>query len=90
MPLTTDDYFILRIENDGYLVPEESREKIFEPLFRLRTVNKQQGSGIGLALARSLAELHKGILKMDEAITDRNVFILQLPVHHMHNNKGNH
>jgi signal transduction histidine kinase/ligand-binding sensor domain-containing protein len=90
MPLTNEDYFILRVENDGYLVPDDSREKIFEPLFRLRTVNKQQGSGIGLALARSLAELHKGILKMDEAITDRNVFILQLPVHHMHNNKGNH
>lgn len=77
----SEDFFELRIENDGYLVPNESKEIIFEPLVRLKT-GKQAGSGIGLALARSLAELHKGTLQMDREITDKNVFILHLPVHH--------
>jgi signal transduction histidine kinase len=83
------DYFVLKIENDGYLVPGDSKEKIFEPLFRLKTVSKLQGSGIGLALARSLAELHKGSLEMDKEINDKNVFILHLPVHHLHSRNGN-
>jgi signal transduction histidine kinase len=85
MPQNGRDHFILKIENDGYLVPGDSKEKIFEPLFRLKTVSKLQGSGIGLALARSLAELHQGTLKMDKEITDKNVFILELPVHHIFN-----
>ena len=85
MPQNGEDYFVLTIENDGYLVPSDSKEKIFEPLFRLKTVSKLQGSGIGLALARSLAELHQGSLKMDKEISDKNVFILELPVHHIIN-----
>lgn len=39
------------------------------------------GTGIGLALARSLAELHGGTLSMD-ATTDENLFRLVLPVKH--------
>jgi ligand-binding sensor domain-containing protein/signal transduction histidine kinase len=78
----SEDFFVLRVENDGYLVPNESKEIIFEPLVRLKTGGKQAGSGIGLALARSLAELHKGTLTMDTNITDKNIFVLHLPVHH--------
>ncbi|MES2648986.1 MAG: two-component regulator propeller domain-containing protein [Bacteroidota bacterium] len=83
MPNRGEDFFVLQIENDGYLVPNDSKEKIFEPLFRLKTAGKQQGSGIGLALARSLTELHRGILKMDMEVSDKNVFFLQLPVQHI-------
>lgn len=79
---SSQDFFVLRIENDGFVVPVESREKIFEPLVRLKTKGRQAGSGIGLALARSLAQLHKGHLQMDLETTDKNVFVLQLPIQH--------
>ena len=77
----TGKNFIIEIENDGYIIPEELKEKVFEPFFRIEKTKHQMGSGIGLALSRSLAELHKGELYMKKEETRMNVFILSLPVH---------
>ena len=57
------------------------REKIFETFFRIRETNKESGTGIGLALARSLVDLHKGILVLTHPEEAMNVFHLTLPVH---------
>ena len=82
MPFKTgDNYFTIEIKNDGYLIPYEMKDKIFEPFFRLKVTEKQKGTGIGLALSRSLTELHKGILELKEPDHNMNVFLLQLPVH---------
>ena len=55
-------------------------EKIFEPFYRLKETEKQKGTGIGLALSRSLAQLHKGTIVLKEAENDMNVFCLTLPL----------
>jgi ligand-binding sensor domain-containing protein/signal transduction histidine kinase len=78
---SADDRFIIEFKNDGYLIPAEMSEKIFEPFFRLRQNDKQKGTGIGLALARSLAQLHKGNLTLSTQQTNYNVFVLSLPMH---------
>jgi len=61
--------FSIEISNDGYIIPVEMKERIFEPFYRLKETIKQKGTGIGLALARSLAELHKGSLVMKDPRT---------------------
>lgn len=68
----------LIIMNDGNLIPEELREKIFEPFYRINEAGKQKGTGIGLALSRSLAELHNGTIKCTST-NGMNTFILSLP-----------
>lgn len=78
---STDECFIIEFRNDGLLIPAEMSEKIFEPFFRLKQNEKQKGTGIGLALARSLTQLHKGSLKWKEPENNFNVFILSLPMH---------
>jgi signal transduction histidine kinase len=72
--------FRISVKNDGYLIPVEMKEKIFETFFRLKETEKQIGTGIGLAISRSLAELHKGTLKLEEPDGNLNVFVLRLPV----------
>ena len=78
MPRKKDSCLLFEISNDGFLVPDAMREKIFEPFYRLKETMKQKGTGIGLSLARSLVELHKGQLFM-QAQEAKNLFILRLP-----------
>lgn len=72
---------IVIISNNGNIVPLEMREDIFRPFIQCRDdASRQiQGTGIGLALARSLAELHGGTLKMDDSMESNN-FILTIPL----------
>ncbi|BAV05415.1 Signal transduction histidine kinase [Filimonas lacunae] len=76
-----DVFFTIHFQNDGFTIPEEMREKIFEPFFRIKETAGQQGSGIGLPLSRSLAQLHGGSIVVNTTASGGNVFSLQLPLH---------
>ena len=81
--LTSNDQNVVVIcENDGPVIPQELREKIFTPFFRAESAvnTATPGSGIGLALAHTLAELHNGTLSMDDSM-QLNIFRLILPIH---------
>jgi signal transduction histidine kinase/ligand-binding sensor domain-containing protein/DNA-binding response OmpR family regulator len=75
-----DERCIVRISNDGEIIPQEQSERIFAPFYQLKqNKNKESSSGIGLSLARSLAELHHGNLFL-EYNSETNVFVFQLPL----------
>jgi DNA-binding response OmpR family regulator len=81
LPFGSEDEMLhMEFKNDGYLIPYEFRQKIFEPFFRIKETEKQMGTGIGLALSRSLAELHKGVLELKMQEGELNVFRLSLPI----------
>ena len=75
-----DDNFTIEFRNDGYNIPAEMKEKIFEPFYRINETKNKTGSGIGLALSRSLTELHHGRLFLKEPDNEMNIFVLTLPV----------
>lgn len=68
------------VKNDGNLIPKNLKNKIFEPFFRILGSETQTGTGIGLSLAHSLTELHKGTLKLHFSDNTKNTFVLQLPL----------
>lgn len=78
---SNDQVFSIELRNDGHLIPYELKEKIFEPFYRLKETEKQPGTGIGLPLSRSLAELHKGVLELQQPENGLNVFQLSIPIH---------
>lgn len=78
--LTDIASFSIEFKNDGFLVPQENAEKIFEPFYRMKETEKQTGTGIGLALARSLTQLHNGTLRLVESNDGLNHFLLTLPL----------
>ncbi|ATP56857.1 hybrid sensor histidine kinase/response regulator [Pedobacter ginsengisoli] len=81
--LTSDtDTFDIEVKSDGDLIPSNMHKKIFEPFYRMESNKDQRGTGIGLPLARSLAELHEGTLMLSTDDGIRNVFSLTLPKHH--------
>lgn len=72
----------IRVNSNGDLIPAELYEKIFEPFFQAgkwNGRNVQHGTGLGLPLARSLAELHHGRLYLDPNMEQINSFVLELP-----------
>ncbi|MCI1648421.1 MAG: response regulator [Bacteroides sp.] len=75
----------LSVCNDGEIIPLEMRENIFKPFVQYKSgkLHSVSGTGIGLALARSLAELHGGTLSMGQSVED-NCFMLTLPVKQGH------
>ena len=75
----------LLVCNDGYIVPAEMREEIFKPFVQCKdgVLHSVSGTGIGLPLARSLAELHGGTLSMNDSM-ESNQFLLSLPIRHTH------
>ncbi len=75
-----DENFTIRFSNDGKGIPDEFKNKIFEPFFRLYSKDKP-GTGIGLSLAKSLTDLHNGSLTLTSGDTDKVIFELTLPVH---------
>ena len=83
VPETDDNNsFCIRTENDGVIIPNEMKEEIFKPFVRFNEKEDGKvttGTGIGLALSRSLAELHQGTLAMGEG-EKNNTFCLTLPI----------
>lgn len=79
-PRAGEQAFHINIKNDGSLIPYEMKEKIFESFYRLKGNGWKPGTGLGLALSRSLAELHKGCLRLEPPEGEMNVFVLTLPV----------
>lgn len=75
-----NQYFQLMVQNDGNPIPVDLRQNIFEAFFQIKDINlpAQPGSGIGLSLASSLAQLHHGKLFLDENSKD-TAFVLQIP-----------
>lgn len=78
-----DDRFQIECRNDGLLIPADMKERIFEPFFRLKGTEKYAGTGIGLPLSRSLAELHQGTLSLKEPADGLNTFCLSIPIHQL-------
>lgn len=71
--------FTILFTNDGHLIPENETDRIFNPFYRLKETENQQGSGLGLSLSLSLAEFHRGELHYRQTNDGLNQFVLTLP-----------
>ena len=65
-----------QIENEGTHLSEEVREKIFETFYRADDSRTGKGTGLGLPIAKSIVELHRGTIRVQNAYTDRRPTIL--------------
>lgn len=65
----------LQVIDDGPGVPEDIRERIFNPLVS----GREGGSGLGLSLAQTFVHYHRGVIECDSR-PGRTVFRILLPL----------
>jgi signal transduction histidine kinase len=76
------DRYLISVEDDGIGIPAGELSHVFE---RFRQVDgsptrQHAGMGIGLALARSLVELHGGAIWADSVVGRGSRFTFTLPI----------
>jgi two-component system sensor histidine kinase PilS (NtrC family) len=65
----------LQIRDDGPGIPEEVRERLFQPFVSGRS----GGSGLGLAIVQRAVEAHRGLVLVDSAPGSGTTFTIFLP-----------
>lgn len=77
---------VVRVSDTGCGIPEEYRESIFQPFFRVDKSRSRQmgGVGLGLALVHEIAVLHGGSVRAEPGNKVGTVFIVTLPAEDDH------
>ncbi len=75
---SNNNHVIAAVEDNGPGIPVEIREKIFEPFFT--TKSKEKGTGLGLAVIKSIIREHKGSMEIESGCDRGTRFSLTFPV----------
>jgi signal transduction histidine kinase len=71
----------ITVEDDGPGIPEDERERIFEPFYRLdRSRDRATGGfGLGLSIAHKAVVLHGGSLSVERSALGGARFVIRVP-----------
>lgn len=72
---------LIRVRDNGNGIPEQYRESIFQPFFRVDKSRSREygGVGLGLSLVREIALLHGGRVLAEESTENGTVMLVILP-----------
>jgi PAS domain S-box-containing protein len=72
-----DDHIIIQVSDSGPGVPQEIRDKIFDPYF----TTKHEGTGIGLSFCHRIITDHGGSLTVSVSKFGGAEFRIEIPIH---------
>jgi heavy metal sensor kinase len=80
-----NDHYALTVSDTGPGIPPAIQKQVFERFFRgdaarSREPGQHVGAGLGLAIARWIAEAHQGSLELARSDTSGSVFLVSLPL----------
>ena len=82
--LTQNDASIkFQVSDSGRGIPQEDLQRIFEPFYRVAHESNEApvpGTGLGLALAKTLVELHRGQIWVESSLGKGSVFLFTIPL----------
>jgi signal transduction histidine kinase len=74
-----DGHVHVNVRDNGPGIPHEDRRLIFEKFGRVTSGNTRPGTGLGLFIARSIAEAHGGTLDVHSVREHGSTFTLSVP-----------
>lgn len=81
-----DEQVVLTVQDDGPGIPPEILPAVFDPFVTTR--RRKKGTGIGLFMAASIAERHRGLLSARNNDARGACFTLRLPLTHEQPHSG--
>ena len=82
---TVNSYCRIFIEDNGIGFEDEQAEAIFDTFIRLNPKDKYEGTGLGLALCKKIAERHGGSISAKGETGQGAKFRVMLPLHQSKN-----
>jgi len=70
---------ILRVSDEGPGIPKDKQDTIFKRFESRSHEGSGRGVGLGLTIARSLVELHGGVLSLDKSVEKGASFVCHFP-----------
>ncbi|MDP3981028.1 MAG: ATP-binding protein [Chlamydiota bacterium] len=70
----------ISVKDTGVGIPEEVRQKIFEPFFS----TKEKGTGLGLMITDFIVRQHNGSIRVESEVGKGTAFILSFPLEFKH------
>ena len=70
---------VLSVEDGGPGIPEEARERVFDPYEKVDRAQCGQGLGLGLHIAREIVEAHRGSIRAAAAPGGGARIVVELP-----------
>ena len=77
----TEGRYVFAVEDQGEGVPQEEQQRIFHKFYQLDSSHKQEGNGLGLALAKQIVDSCDGAIRVEEATDAGCRFVVELPPH---------
>ncbi len=76
-----DDRVAVQVDDNGRGIPAKDIEHLFERFYRVDNSGNREvgGSGIGLAIAKEIADMHDGVISVTSTYGQGATFILSLP-----------
>ena len=69
----------IRVTDEGKGIPSDEHDRIFDRFVQLDPARRSEGTGVGLPIARWIAEAHHGTLVLQSSGSDGSTFLLWLP-----------
>lgn len=85
---TSNGQALIRLRDNGPGIPENIRDKIFQPFFTTKPTSKGN-SGLGLSISHDLIVIgHKGAMEVQSEVGEYTEFLIRLPIERGGNSKA--
>lgn len=71
-------YSEIKVSDTGYGISKEQQKRIFDRYYQVNGAHQASGTGIGLALVKSMVDLHKATIKVESAEGKGTTFTIRL------------
>ena len=81
--VTSESTLVITVSDDGIGIAKSEQQRIFTPFYQVESSHTREfgGAGLGLSLAKELAELHHGQISVESIPGAGSTFILEFRAH---------